>query len=143
MTPTKEQILKLRQDHKLHETVEDRLKDLFNKACPGSYTLKEGYGVTSGRTDTTTFLGKGRIIHVEIIASKSMVFRDVTNLHQSSADLSIVVLLDVDYDAEVPKAFYSANAKNIFPTIWLSEILNPSKEEFILGKLSELLSSLD
>lgn len=86
----KKQILKLRKEGKLHNVIEDKLKEIFNKVSPELFTLKEGYGVTSGRTDTTTFSTKGKIIHVEIVASEEMVSKDIVNLHQSSADLQIV-----------------------------------------------------
>lgn len=112
---------------------------MFNKVSPGLYTLKESYGVTSGRTDTTSFSAKGRVIHVEVIASENMVLRDVTNLHQSSADLCITVLLDEKYDPKVAKAYYRANPKNLFPTIWLSDVLDVGKEDRVLGRLDELL----
>lgn len=140
---TKKKILELRKKNKLHKVIESRIKALFDKVAPGSFTIKEGYGVTSGRTDTTTFLTKGRVIHVEVIASESMVFRDVTNLHQSSADLCITVLLDEKYDPKVAKAYYRANSKNIFPTVWLSDVLDVKKEDYVLGRLDELLQGLD
>lgn len=140
---TKEKILELRMTHKLHETVEDRLKVLFDRTIPGSFTLKEGYGTTSGRTDTTTFLCSGRLIHVEFIASESMVLRDVNNLHQSSADLCITVLMDEQYDPKVANVYYRANTKNKFPTIWLSDVLDPKKEDYIVGRLDELLRGLE
>ncbi len=139
----KEEVLKLRKEKKLHNVVEERLKILFTQLSPDIYTLKEGYGVTSGRTDTTSYGTDGKIIQVEFIASENMVFRDVTNLHQSSADLAIAVLLDEKYDPKVPEAYYRANAKNLFPTLMMSDILDKSKEQYVLGNLNQLLQTLN
>lgn len=140
---TKRQVLDLRKANKLHGAVEDKLKALFGKVAPGSFTLKEGYGTTSGRTDTTTFASKGQIVHVEFIASESMVLRDVNNLHQSSADLRITVLMDEEFDPKVANAYYRANTKNEFPTIWLSDVLDPKREDYVMGRLDELLQGLE
>lgn len=137
------EILKLRRDKKLHLVVEDRLIYLFKKVSHGNYTQKEGYGVTSGRTDTTTFSGKGQIIHVELIASESMVSRDLVNLHQTSADGAIVVLMDEDIDPKVAKAYYSANARDAFSRVWLSDVLDKARENYILGRLDEIVQSLE
>lgn len=139
----KPEILKLRRDKKLHPAVEDRLTDLFKKVTHGNYTQKEGYGVTSGRTDTTTFSGRGQIIHIEFIASESMVSRDLLNLHQSSADEGVVVLMDEEIDPKVAKAYYSANAKDAFPRIWLSDVLNETRESYVLGRLDEIVQSVE
>lgn len=139
---TKKEILELRKANKLHAAVEDRLKSLFGKVAPGSFTLKEGYGTTSGRTDTTTFNSKGQIVHVEFIASEGMVLRDVNNLHQSSADLQITVLIDEEFDPKVADAYYRANTKNEFPTIWLSDVLDPKREDYVVGRLDELFQGL-
>lgn len=136
-----EEILSLRRDHKLHEVVEKRFKELIEKVAPGSYTLLEGYGTTSGRTDTTSFTGK--IIHMELIASKSMVNNDLVNLHQSSADLPIAIILDEKFDPGVAEAYFSSNPKDIFTRLWLSEILDPDKEEKTLGKLEQILHDLE
>ncbi|HUW24121.1 MAG TPA: hypothetical protein VMW04_00675 [Patescibacteria group bacterium] len=138
-----EDILQLRKDKKLHGIVEARLKELFDKAYQGSCTLKEAYGVTSGRLDTATFLWDGKIIHVELIASESMVLNDINNLHQSSADLRIVVLMDEKIDSSVSKTYYTANAKNMFPTVWLTDVLDEARENYVLGQLNQLMQGLD
>lgn len=139
----KDQILQLRKSNQLHNEAENRLKELLDKVSPRSYTLKEGYGTTSGRTDTTTFTGKGRIIHTEIIASKGMVLNDINNLHQSSADLRIAILLDEVYDPDVAKMYFTSNAKDSFPRLWISEILDPNLEQKTLGRLEQLLHDLE
>lgn len=136
-------ILKLRRENKLHDFVEDRLKYLFGKLPDTPYTLKEGYGVTSGRTDTSTYLRNGKIIHVEFIASENMIFRDLNNLHQSSADLKLAILIDEEIDPKVAKGYYSANAKNLYDMFWLSEIIDTDRETLVLAKLLGLINQLE
>jgi len=139
----KQQILDLRKDKKLHKVVENRLIEILKKVSADQYTLKEGIGTTSGRTDTTTFTGNGKVIHVEFIASKNMVATDINNLHQSSADRVIVVLMDEKYDPSVAKEYYSMNAKNLFTRIWLSDLLEPKKSNYIVGKLEIIIELLE
>lgn len=139
----KKTVLTWRKANKLHEITEKRLKVLLDKVAPGSYTLKEGWGTTSGRTDTTTFLGNGRVIHIEIIASKKMVLPDLNNLSQSSADLKVSVLIDEQYDPRVIETYYRANAKNLYPVILLSDILSSKREEHALGRIEGLIQDLE
>ncbi len=136
-------VLELRKNHKLHEVVENRLQDLFKLVSSDLYTIKEGIGTTSGRTDTTTFSGKGKIIHIEIIASASMVLNDINNLHQSSADEKIVVLMNDEYDPAVAKEYYKTNAKNIFPRVWLSDVLEEKSKDRVVGRFEEILQAMD
>lgn len=139
----KDEILKLRHDKQLHSVVENRLKMIFDAVSPGSFTIKELAGkVTTGRPDTVTFTAKGKMIHVEIIASKDMVFRDLNNMNNSSADLCVTILMDEKYDPLVADAYFRA-AENKYKVIRISDVLEPVREEWIRATLHEVLLGLE
>ncbi|MDP2671754.1 MAG: hypothetical protein Q8P13_04850 [bacterium] len=140
---TDDEILKLRKEYKLHEVVEDRLVKLFKELSPTNYTLKEGIGLTSGRTDTSHYIGGGKIIHVEVIASANMVAKDLLNLHQSVADGKVVVLMDEEIDPTVTKEYFSDHATDRFPRLSISEVLDEDKKEAVLVKLADIVQEID
>lgn len=136
-------VLKLRSESKLHSTVEQRLAELFDKASPGTFTVKEQTGITKGRTDTTHYTGGGSIIHFEVIASENMVERDVINLLQSDADIAISVIIDKEFDPNVGVLYYRQTTKRKFKSFLMSEILDPEKEEHTVIRLQEIINDLE
>jgi hypothetical protein len=135
------QILELRKLNQLHDFVEEKLVNLFKQISPDFYTMKEGYGSTSGRTDTTTFGWNGKVIHVEVIASKNMVQRDLLNLFNTTADIGIAVVIDEDIDKPVVDEFYRKNSRNIFPRLWISEIVRDEDAARTVEKIKSILAA--
>ncbi len=137
-------ILEIRKKGKLHNLVEARLKQLITEVFPTSYTLPEGYGISSGRTDSTIyFVHGGGLAHYELIASESMVFRDVNNLRTSIADMKFVILMDQKIDPKVANSYYRAVPRNEFPTIWLNELMDDTCKEEIKAFLSSQMKELE
>lgn len=137
-------LLEERKNSKLHPLVEERLKKLIAEVFPTAHTLPEGYGISSGRTDSTVyFVQGGGVAHYELIASESMVFRDVNNLRTSVADAKFVILMDERLDKKVPNAYFRAVPKNEFPIIWLSELMDEKKKEEIKAFLMTQMGQLE
>ncbi len=120
--------------------MEEKSKTFFEEVLPGSVVLLERGSITSGRPDACIYEWNGKSIYVEIIATKGNVYRDLVNLLNSEADISIAVLIDKEIDESVQLEFHS-KSKNKFPWFNISEFLLEAKRGKALNKLQELLET--
>jgi len=128
----------------LHEMVEKRLNSIFHELYPDSFVKMESSFAVKGRADMIAHL-KDKSVHIELIASKGMVSRDVNLLVTSQCDSQIVILMDDEIDDKVAYEYHyemhtRGRGEEYFPRFKLSDVLVNDREEDFKKRLKETLS---
>ncbi|MFH1564062.1 MAG: tetratricopeptide repeat protein [Nitrospirota bacterium] len=127
----------------LHDIVEQRLSAIFRQLYPDAFVKMESNFAVKGRADMVVHL-KDKIVHIELIASKEMVNRDVKLLKRSRCDIQLVILMDDEIDDKVAYEYHDElDSRDILPDHFqrfkLSEVLVKDKEERFIERLKQAL----
>ncbi len=127
----------------LHNIVERRLEVIFRELYPNSFVKIESNFAVKGRADMIIHL-KNKTVHIELIASKEMVNRDVKLLVRSLCNVRIVILMDDEIDDKVAYEYHDElHSRNLppdyFPRFKLSDVLVKDREEGFKERLKEVL----
>lgn len=130
-------ISQLRAGRRLHGRVSEELRLAIRTLFPDWVFVPEVSQTPGGRNDAVLFESGGGSVCFELFASRSQVDRDLLLLHGSSADRKIAVLLDREVDPGVADAYYRKRPHKPYPSVWVSDVLDPKQRTFLQVKLME------
>ena len=129
----------LRKAHKLHDRVESRLVEIFEKIMPDYHPIKEPQALAGGRNDLILFEFTGKKVLFEVLATLSQVSRDLRILDKTKADVKIAVIIDKEVDKKVFDKFLRENPEDNYPFIFIRELFDPSLVYLCALKMLELI----